>query len=93
MKQLTTPFPVVCVNDSARPNEVPASKWIVKDQQYTVVEISRLAADQGKIGFKLAEINLAGCEPFLFFDARRFRPVIEADPEPLQETNSLVASE
>lgn len=82
---MNIPFRVVCINDRDRPNEIPESKWIVKEEQYTVIEISRLTADQGKLGFKLAEIDLSACAPFLYFDARRFVPVSEIDHEPLHE--------
>jgi hypothetical protein len=64
---------VVCINDSNRPKQVPAEKWVVKGQIYTVVSTTSMNIQRNKIGLKLAEIDLGqSCFPYEYFDADRF---------------------
>ncbi len=64
---------VIAENVSNRPNEIPISKWLVKNQKYTVLEVVKCKMQGGLLGFKLEEIDLSGCFPYLFFAANRFR--------------------
>lgn len=66
---------VICINANNRPNEVPASRWIKKDQEYTVREVCKLNIQGGILGFKLEEINNDDLSPWEYFRADRFRPV------------------
>jgi hypothetical protein len=66
------PFKVICINDSARPDGIPTSKWIKKGQSYTVTSVTKLLIQDGKLGFKLAELNIDDCFPYQFFAAERF---------------------
>ena len=50
---------VTCVNDSNRPSDFPLSKWIVKGEEYTVIDIF-YAMPQDIECVKLEEINLSG---------------------------------
>lgn len=77
---------VICINDSDRPNDIPLSKWVKKDQVYTVIEVAKLSMQSGKLGFKLAEINLDGCFPYLYYAASRFRPVVPTQNEWTENT-------
>lgn len=69
---------VVCINDSNRPKQVPAEKWVVKGQIYTVVSTTSMNIQRNKIGLKLAEIDLGqSCFPYEYFDADRFAMATE----------------
>ena len=67
---------VICINDSDRPNEIPTSKWIIKDKIYTIDKVMRMRMQNNLLGFSLKEIDLSGCFPYLYFSANRFAPVI-----------------
>lgn len=75
MKEVTVPFKVICVNDENRPDGIPLSKWIKKDEIYTVIEISIMRVQDDIIGFKLEEKNIDDCIPYQYFDASRFLPL------------------
>jgi hypothetical protein len=77
------PFKVYCINDSHRPNEIPTSKWVKVGNLYTVTNVARLNIQDGKLGFKLAEVSLQGCYPYEFYAANRF--AIIADSRTLTE--------
>jgi hypothetical protein len=67
---------VECINDGNRPKQVPAEKWIVKGQIYTVIATTTMNLQRNKIGLKLKEIELdQSCFPYEYFDADRFKPV------------------
>lgn len=71
-------FKVICINDADRPDGIPLSKWIKKGDTYTVIEVSHMRMQGGKLGFKLAEIDLDSCFPYQYFSATRF--AIPTDP-------------
>ena len=62
---------VVCINDSARPNDVPTSRWIKKGNEYTITSVCWME-QQGIYGCKLAEINNDDLFPYQFFALTRF---------------------
>jgi len=67
---------VECINDGNRPKQVPAEKWIVKGQRYTVIATTQMNLQRNKIGLKLKEIDLDhSCFPYEYFDADRFKIV------------------
>ena len=67
---------VICINDGNRPKQIPAEKWIVKGQMYTVIATSQMNLQRKKIGLKLKEIELdPSCFPYEYFDADRFKMV------------------
>ncbi len=61
-----------CINDSNRPAEIPASKWIKKDSAYTIKGFIVHNVQQGLVGVLLWEINLDGCFPFVTYAVNRF---------------------
>ncbi len=63
---------VICINDQHRPNEVPTTRWIKKGNTYHVIEISKLNAQGGIYGCKLAEINNDDLVPYQYFRIDRF---------------------
>ena len=63
---------VICINDQHRPNEVPTTRWIKKGDTYHVIEITKLNAQGGVYGCKLAEINNDDLVPYQFFRLDRF---------------------
>jgi len=63
---------VICINDQGKPNEIPSGKWLEKGSAYTVKNIIKCNTQGGALGFELEEIDLTGCEPYLYFMATRF---------------------
>lgn len=72
---MKTKFKVLCVDDRQRPNEIPLSKWVKKGEVYTVVKVVNAMMQGGLISFQIEEIDLTGCEPYLFFSSTRFAPL------------------
>ena len=66
------PFKVVCINDWDRPDDIPKSKWLKRGELYTVILVGKMMIQGGKLGFKLAELNIDDCFPYQFFSAERF---------------------
>ena len=63
---------VICINDSNKPKEIPANKWIKKGNKYTVIDVQHLDTKQ-ELGFKLGEIDLdESCFPYHYFSSHRF---------------------
>lgn len=81
---------VLCLDNSNKPNEIPQSKWelLRKDEWYTVIEVMKCNAQGGIFGYKLAEIDLSGCEPYIYFAAYRFG--IPKEELVLQEEEQLM---
>lgn len=82
---------VLCINDKNFPNEIPISKRVRKDEIYTVIDAEILRGDGGKLGYKLEEIDLSDCAPYLFFAASRFRPVSDPAKEEIEEELLMTA--
>ena len=70
---------VICIDDSHRPNEIPASRWIKKGQAYTVDKVGK--DFQGVYFFFLKEVE--GTPPYLGFNINRFMPIVEAPDKEL----------
>lgn len=68
---------VLCINDKNRPAELPTSKWIKKDEIYTVIDVIKCTSQGGIFGYVLEEIDLKGYEPYMCFSAHRFALPIE----------------
>lgn len=83
------PFRVICMNDSDRPESIPLSSWVKKDNIYTVVQVDRLHMQGGSIGYKLYEIDLDPYFPYQYFGAWRFA-VIAEDLENMEEVDKLI---
>lgn len=62
---------VICINDSNRPNEVPTSRWVKKDEEYTIISVCWMT-QQEMYGCKLEEINNDDLFPYSFFALSRF---------------------
>ena len=65
-------IPVVCVDDSGRPSDIPVAKWPVKGKRYTVTSFVVMVNMGKSIGVTLEEINLNGCYPYLYYREDRF---------------------
>lgn len=79
---LTPPFSVVCIDTTKKPVEIPFHKWLVKDKQYTVIDVRR-CSNTG-ILFVLNEIDLDDtCFPYEGFNPNRFGIIL---PEELEES-------
>lgn len=66
---------VICINDKGRPSDIPLSKWIVKDEPYTVINAIICKSDGGKLGYQLEEIDLTPYAPYICFAASRFKVI------------------
>jgi hypothetical protein len=68
---------LICIDDKNRPSDIPASKWIKEEEQYTLVYIKTSTHPKtlNEMMFELAEITLD--EPYGGFKATRFAINIE----------------
>lgn len=66
------PFRVICIRDTERPESIPTSKWVKKNEYYTVIMVTKMLIQGGKIGFKLKELDIDDCFPYTRFSAERF---------------------
>jgi hypothetical protein len=71
------PFRVLCLIDSAKPENIPNNKWVKKDSVYTVVQVDRLHLSGGTLGYKLYELNIDDCFPYTYFGAWRFAVIAD----------------
>jgi hypothetical protein len=62
----------LCINDSARPETIPTSKWVKKGEVYHIKHIYNQFLQGGVLAFVLWEIDLKGCDPYNCFLASRF---------------------
>jgi hypothetical protein len=85
------PFKVICLDASGRNESIPESKWINKNEIYTVVKVDKINMQGGKLGFQLAEVDLASCFPYTYFGAWRFGVIL--NPEVLEEVTEEVLEE
>lgn len=67
-------IPVICINDSSRPSDVPISKWPVKGNPYTVTGFYDMLPQRGVQGVSLAEMDISDCYPYKYYLADRFAP-------------------
>lgn len=70
-------IPVICINDSDRPTEIPISKWLVKDKAYTIKEFVINNVQNRKVGVKLWELDIEDCLPYTNFALNRFANITE----------------
>lgn len=81
---------VICINNDNRPARIPESKWIKKGHVYTVTDAITMSIQRGKIGYKLAEIELdESCFPYEYFSADRFLPLEKAEAPAKEEVLDL----
>ena len=66
---------VICIDDTNRPVDIPESKWVKKDEVYTIVKVVKLNLQKNTLGVELDEIDLKGCFPYEYFLANRFAPI------------------
>ena len=83
------PFRVLCLIDSAKPENIPNNKWVKKDSVYTVVQVDRLHLSGGTLGYKLYELNIDDCFPYTYFGAWRFA-VIADQLDTAEEIEELI---
>lgn len=61
-----------CINDSKRPEQVPANKWVKLGEKYHVI-YTVVVLPQKELAFHLAEIDLdESCDPYEYFLSNRF---------------------
>ena len=49
---------MLCIDDSNRPEEIPLTHWIEKDELYTLKDVKRLKMQGGRLGVQVDEIDL-----------------------------------
>jgi hypothetical protein len=72
---------ILCIDDTNRPETIPTSKWLKKNQEYTPTGVIKCNSQGGIFGFILAEIDLKGCEPYKCFSIHRFAIPVEIKEE------------
>jgi hypothetical protein len=62
----------ICVDSGNKPKEIPGSKWVEKDKEYTMVHI--FWHPQQKVqGIELSEVGLdESCFPYVSYNIKRF---------------------
>lgn len=83
-------FRVICVNSSNKPNDIPNTHWIKKDEVYTVIQMDYLNVQNRVLGFKLEEINIDNYFPYQYFLSSRFRPFTEDDANAEEAVKKLL---
>jgi len=83
-------FKVVAKDVSGRPNEIPISKWIKKDEVYVVIQMDYMNIQGRILGFKLEELNIDECFPYQYFSSSRFRPYSKEDAEAEEAVRKLL---
>ncbi len=76
---MKTQFPVICIDASNKPNDIPNSKWVKKGEIYTVIRVVKLPLQAMAIGYELEEIDLKDCFPYQFFSSNRFGILMRDD--------------
>lgn len=66
-----------CIDDTNRPKEIPASKWVEKDKQYHITHVFKHLSQKGIQGVELAEVDISDCEPYNCFRLTRFAILLE----------------
>jgi hypothetical protein len=81
---MSLPMKIMCINDKNRPQEIPANKWLVNGEVYTLIGVQPLLSSNS-MGFELAEIQLGEeCFPYHYFNPDRFVPVEETELDALE---------
>lgn len=75
---------------TGRPDGVPISKWIKKNEIYTVVKKVTMVFQGSVQAYQLAEIDMTDCYPYLYFAAYRFIPLVEQPEKELENIEELV---
>ena len=81
---------VVCVNDIGRPNDIPTSRWVKKDDFYTIIKIDKMVMQNSILGCKLEEINNDDLVPYTHFALHRFRPLTKDEKQAEQSVEELM---
>lgn len=63
---------VICINDKEKPNEIPFSRWVKKNNEYTIIKVMKMKMQGGVAGVKLEEINNDDLFPYSYFRLDRF---------------------
>jgi hypothetical protein len=84
------PLRVVCIDDSNRPNEVPTTRWVKKDENYTIVKVNKMNIQGGVLGCQLAEIDNSDLFPYTHFALSRFRPLTEDETMAEKSVEELI---
>jgi|JI8StandDraft_1071087.scaffolds.fasta_scaffold256623_2 hypothetical protein len=78
-----------CVNDTNKPKQIPQNKWLVKDNEYTIIKVTIHPNQNGIQGCELAEISLdETCLPYEYYKLDRFA-ISQDDLEALIELMKL----
>ena len=79
---------LLCIKDNDRPPEIPANKWVKKDNKYTPIKVTYHPL-QGVQGVELQEIRLGkDTYPYEVFKLDRFG----IRPEDIEELIELIKS-
>jgi len=63
----------ICIDDSDKPKEIPQSKWLKKDSEYTIIKVTVHSNQKNIQGCELSEISLdESCLPYEYYKLSRF---------------------
>lgn len=62
----------ICIEDGARPTEIPVDKWPKKGDKYHITWIYKQVAQPGIQGCTLKEFNIEDCYPYNCYRLNRF---------------------
>ena len=65
-------IPCICINDRLKPDEIPQSKWVVKDQEYHITHVYNNIHENGIKGAELFEHDISECAPYNCYRLDRF---------------------
>lgn len=65
-------IPCICIDDTARPNDISLPKWVKKGEQYHII-YTVICLPQNVLAFSLYEKPLdESCYPYQYFVSTRF---------------------
>lgn len=61
-----------CIDDKGKPSEIPSSKWVKKNQEYTITHIFIMVQQNRIQGCELAEFDISMHVPYNCYRLSRF---------------------
>lgn len=62
----------ICIDDTKKPNEIPANKWVKNGDIYHITHIYKQLNQPGIQGVELAEFDISMCKPYNSYRMSRF---------------------
>lgn len=62
----------ICIDNADRPNEIPISKWLELEKEYTITKIFNMKFQNGVLGAELKELDISEFATYNCFRLTRF---------------------